>query len=106
MILNYVGDDLVSSIGIRDFMPYIGFIRRSDLPAGIKEKMDADEDMTEEDRRNVVEAVATLGAMIRLESPHAASAFFAAASCLHELVYSPQDEGLMIGDAGAKAAVH
>jgi len=89
MIINYCGDNLMSSIGVRDGAPYLGFIKRADVPADLLAKADADRPLDDGERARIVEAVAASGVMIRMEEPRAALAMMNLMSMMQSLLMAP-----------------
>jgi hypothetical protein len=99
MILNYCGDQLMSSIGVKDGAPYLGFIRRCDVPLDILEKVDGGAIVNDEDRERITNAVADVGVLIRMEEPRAAFALMNLMSMMRSLVMSPFDSPVEEGEA-------
>ena len=89
MILNYCADGLMSSIGVRDGSPYLGFIKREDVPADLLEKVDGDVMLDDGERARIVQAVADVGVMIRMEEPRAAFAMANLAAMMRNLLLAP-----------------
>jgi hypothetical protein len=89
MIINYCGDNLMSSIGVRDGVPYLGFIKRADVPADLLAKADADRPLDDGERARIVDAVADSGVMIRMDEPGAAIAMLNLMSMLRNLIMAP-----------------
>jgi hypothetical protein len=89
MIINYCGDNLMSSIGLRDGVPYIGFIKRVDVPVDLLVKVDNDGILDDGERARIVDAVADSGVMIRMEEPRAAIAMLNLMSMMRALVAAP-----------------
>lgn len=91
MILNYCADELMSSIGLRDGSPYLGFIKRADVPVDLLLKVDNDGILDDGERARIVEAVAAKGVMIRMEEPRAAMAMMNLTSMMQSLLMGPFD---------------
>lgn len=95
MILNYCADDLMSSIGVKDGAPYLGFIKRCDVPEDLLKKVDDEGVLDNDERMRIVDAVSDRGVMIRMEEPRAAFALLNLMSIIQQLVASPfSTEGL------------
>lgn len=99
MILNYCGDQLMSSIGVLDGAPYLFFIRRCDVPLDILLKIDEEKIINDDERQRVVNAVAEKGILIRMEEPRAAIALMNLMSMMRSLVMSPFDSPAEEGEA-------